>query len=52
MGLLPLALLLPQVGQAHGGAQFPGFGLLAAGNIQSLQKAGFSPEHVRDSLLQ
>jgi hypothetical protein len=30
---LALALALPQAGQASGGAQFPGFGLLTASNV-------------------
>ncbi len=34
----PLALLLSQVTQAHGGAQLPGFGLLAVGNDQGLRE--------------
>jgi hypothetical protein len=33
---LALALLLPQAGQAGGGAQFPGFGLLGAGDVERL----------------
>src|SRR5262245_749608 len=36
-----LALLLPQASQAHGGAQFPRPGLLAAGYGEGLLKAGF-----------
>ena len=34
MRLLPLALLLPQAAQAHGGVQLQGFRLLAAGHVQ------------------
>jgi hypothetical protein len=41
VGLGALTLLLPQATQAHGGAQLPGFGLLAAGNGQGLLEAGF-----------
>src|SRR5215471_9531494 len=40
-GFGALALLLPQAGQAHGGPQLPGFGLLLAGNGQRLLEAGF-----------
>src|SRR5437899_845092 len=36
-----LALLLPQAGQAHGGAQLQGFRLLAAGDLQGALEAGF-----------
>src|SRR5262245_50426126 len=36
-----LALLLPQAAQAHGGAQLPGLGLLAAGNGQGLVETDF-----------
>src|SRR5919106_2906802 len=39
-GFSTLALALPQPAQAHGGAQLPGFGLLAAGNGQGLLEAG------------
>ena len=38
---VPLALLLPQQGQAHGGAQLPGFGLLMTGNGEGWLEAGF-----------
>ena len=38
MGFGLLALLLLQPGQAHGGAQLQGFGLLAAGNGEGLMK--------------
>ena len=37
----PLALLLPQAAQAHGGPQIQRSGLLAAGHVQGLQEAGF-----------
>ena len=52
MRLGPLALLLPQPAQAHGGAQLPGFGLLAAGDGQGLLEAGFSLGRIRDCLPQ
>jgi hypothetical protein len=32
VGRLALALALPQAGEAGGGSQFPGFGLLTAGD--------------------
>jgi hypothetical protein len=38
---MALILLLPQARQARGGAQFPGFGLLLAGNVEGLVEAGF-----------
>ena len=41
MGLLALTLLLPQTGQAGSGAQFQGFGLLVAGDVEGLMKADF-----------
>jgi hypothetical protein len=41
MGGLPLALLLPQTRQAHSSPQLQGFGLLAAGHSEGLQKASF-----------
>src|SRR5215813_8793876 len=34
VGFRTLVLLLPQARQAHGGAQFQGLGLLAAGDLQ------------------
>src|SRR5262249_58560109 len=37
----PFALLLPQPCEAHGGTEFPGLGLLAAGNVETLLEAGF-----------
>src|SRR5882724_958081 len=37
----PLALLLPQAAQAHGGAQLQGFRLLLASNSEGLVKAAF-----------
>src|SRR5713101_5911836 len=33
-------LALPQASQTHGGAEFEGFGLLAAGDSEGLTKAG------------
>jgi len=41
MGFCLLALALPQPGQARGGAELPGFGVLLAGNVDDLMKAGF-----------
>src|SRR5215475_4629111 len=38
---LAFALLLPQAAQAHSGSQLPGFGLLAAGNLNRLLKVRF-----------
>ena len=40
------------VGQAHGGAQLPGLGLLTAGNGQGLLEAGFRLGRIRDGLAQ
>ena len=37
-----LALLLPQMSKARGGAQFPGFGFLLLGNFTGLEKMAFS----------
>ena len=45
-----LAVLLPQATQARGGAQLPGFGLLAAGNGEGLLEAGFGLGHIRGGL--
>ena len=50
VGLLALVLGLPQASQAGGGAEFPGFGLLAAGNGQGLLEAGFRLGRLRDGL--
>ena len=47
VGLRALALLLLQATEAHGGTEFPGLGLLAAGNSQGLLEAGFSLSHIR-----
>src|SRR5499427_8006824 len=38
VGFCALALLLPQASQAHSSAQFQGFGLLAAGDVEGLTK--------------
>ena len=46
------ALAPPQSTQAHGGAQLPGFDLLAARYGQSLLSAGFCLGCVRDGLAQ
>src|SRR5215471_1742313 len=40
VGFGPLALLLPEARKAHGGAQLPGFGLLAAGNGEGEDERG------------
>src|SRR5215831_663057 len=40
-GFGALVLLLPHAGQAHGGPQLPGLGLLLAGHGQRLLAAGF-----------
>ena len=45
-----LALVQAQATQAHGGAQLPGFGLLAAGYGESLLEAGFGLGHIRGGL--
>src|SRR5262245_45416867 len=41
MVFLAFALLLPQAAQAHGGAQLPGFGLLATGHGEGLLETPF-----------
>ena len=41
MGFRRLLLLLPQAGEAGGRAQFPGFGFLAARNVESLVETRF-----------
>ncbi len=41
-GFRLLPLLLPQPGEARGGTQLPGFGLLVAGHGEGLLKTGFS----------
>ena len=46
MRLGPLALLLPQASQAHGGAQFQCLRLLAAGDVQSALQPGFRLRHL------
>src|SRR4026209_917382 len=52
MGLGALPRALPQAAQAGGGAQLPGFRLLAAGNSQGLMETGFRLRLVRYGLLQ
>jgi hypothetical protein len=52
MRFSPLAVLLPQSGQAHGRPQLPGFGLLATCNGQGLLEAGFGAGRVWDALPQ
>ena len=39
--LLHLALVTPEASEAHGGAQFPGFGLLLAGHCESTLEVRF-----------
>src|SRR5207249_10116103 len=46
-GLIALALLLPEPTQGHGGAQLPGFSLLAARYAEGLLEAGFRADGVR-----
>ena len=41
VGLGALALPQPETGQAHGGAQFQGFGLLVAGDVEGLVESRF-----------
>jgi hypothetical protein len=49
VGFGPFPLLLPELRQAHGRAQLPGFGLLTAGQSQGLLAAElFSPPLVPD----
>src|SRR5262249_61482971 len=50
--LCPLALLLPEAVQAHGGTQLPRFGLLAAGDGEGLPEGGFGPGHIVAGLAQ
>src|SRR6266508_2647021 len=52
MGIGALALLLPQASEARGGAQLPGFGLLATGNGEGLLEAGFRLGRIWDILAQ
>jgi hypothetical protein len=52
VGFLSLALLLPQAAQAHGHAQLPGFGLLAARNHKGLLEASFRLGCIWEGLLQ
>lgn len=39
MGFCSLSLLLPQPGQACGGAEFPGLGLLLLSDLDGFEKA-------------
>src|SRR5262245_55478051 len=48
----PLALLLPQARQAHGGAQLIGFRALAPGDVEGLAEAGLGLGERRGYLLQ
>jgi len=41
VGLCTFALLLPEATEAHGGAQFERFRLLAAGDVQGTPQPGF-----------
>src|SRR5262249_3481797 len=50
VGLGALALLLPELTQAHGRPQLPGFGLLAAGDRERLLEAGFGLHGIWDRL--
>ena len=52
VGRGPLPLLLPPPAQACCGAQLPRFGLLVAGNGESLVETGFSPGHLWNGLAQ
>ncbi len=49
-GVLALVLGLPQAGQAGGSAEFEGFGLLVASNIEGLVEAGQLKGRSRASL--
>lgn len=46
IGLLALVLTLPQLCEAHGSAEFEGFGVLRAGDVEGLMEAGFSLDSV------
>jgi hypothetical protein len=52
VGLLALALGLPQARQTGGGAEFPGFGLLLTGHVEGLLETGFCLGRIRHRLLQ
>lgn len=51
-GCLALTLGLPQAGQAGGGAEFPGSGLLLTGNIEGLVETDFRLGRIWHCLLQ
>src|SRR5947199_10446884 len=46
IGVLALALALPQTCQAHRGAQLPGLRLLAAGPVEGWEKTSFGAFNV------
>ena len=50
VSVLALVLGLPQAGQAGGGTEFPGFGVLGAGDVEGLVETGFCLGRVRDRL--
>jgi len=52
IGVLALALGLPQTGQAGGSMEFPKFSLLIVGNAEGSLEAGFSLGCIRDRLLE
>ena len=45
--LLHLALVAPEACEAHGGAEFPGFGLLLASNCERVLEIGFRFRRIR-----
>ena len=45
--LLHLALVAPEAGEAHGGAEFPGFGLLLACDCECALEIGFCFRGIR-----
>ena len=51
VGLLALALGLPQARQAGGGTEFEGFGLLLTGHVEGLLETGFRLRRIRHRLL-
>jgi hypothetical protein len=52
VGVLAPALLLPQAGEAHGGAEFQGFGVLVAGDVEGFVETGFGLVFIWDSQFQ
>src|SRR5262249_42092545 len=52
MGFLAFALLPPEASETGGSTEFPGFGLLAAGNGEGLLEAGFGLVWLWDGLAQ